>query len=130
MKILAYSIGMVLAGLTTCVLANEPSAVSPTVISLPTGPGTIQGLGEGFNTQLNTGTSQDKLNFSLPTGRNQMTPELSITYDSGYGNGLVGIGRRLSMPYIQRQTVDGLPSYDASNPDVFVNHEGLSLIHI
>ncbi|MEZ8548441.1 toxin TcdB middle/N-terminal domain-containing protein [Vibrio cyclitrophicus] len=130
MKILAYSIGMVLAGLTTCALANESSAVSPTVISLPTGPGTIQGLGEGFNTQLNTGTSQDKLNFSLPTGRNQMTPELSITYDSGYGNGLVGIGRRLSMPYIQRQTVDGLPSYDASNPDVFVNHEGQELVHI
>lgn len=130
MKILAYSIGMMLAGLTTCALANEPSAVSPTVISLPTGPGTIQGLGEGFNTQLNTGTSQDKLNFSLPTGRNQVTPELSITYDSGYGNGLVGIGRRLSMPYIQRQTVDGLPSYDASNPDVFVNHEGQELVHI
>ncbi len=58
--------------LTTCALANEPSAVSPTVISLPTGPGNDTRAWRGFNTQLNTGTSQDKLNFGT-NGRNQMT---------------------------------------------------------
>lgn len=110
--------------------ASEPSAVSPTILSLPSGPGTIQGLGEGFTTQLNTGTSQDVLNFDLPLGRNQLTPVLSVVYDSGFGNGLLGIGRRLSVPYIQRQTTNGLPHYDDSESDVFINHQGAELVHI
>jgi len=110
--------------------ASEPSAVSPTVLSLPSGPGTIQGLGEGFTTQLNTGTSQDVLNFDLPAGRNQLSPNISVVYDSGFGNGLLGIGRRLSVPYIQRQTTNGLPRYDDSETDVFINHQGAELVHI
>ncbi len=57
-------------GLTTA-LYYRVYAVSPTVISLPTGPGTMQGLGgRGFNTHQTLQIRQDQLNFSLPTGRN------------------------------------------------------------
>ncbi|MCW0469281.1 hypothetical protein OH492_10225 [Vibrio chagasii] len=64
-----------------------------------------------------------------------MTPELSITYDSGYGNGLVGsIGRRLSDTlYTATQTVLIWPAHyetRCSHPDVYVNHQGQELVYI
>ncbi len=110
--------------------AGEISAVSPTVITLPTGPGTIQGLGDSFTTALNTGTSRDNLVLAFPKGRSNHTPSLSIVYDSGYGNGLLGAGRRLSLPYIKRQTTNGLPKYNESNPDIYINEHGDELVHI
>ncbi|QUJ67514.1 VCBS repeat-containing protein [Photobacterium sp. GJ3] len=110
--------------------SGEISAVSPTVINLPSGPGTIQGLGEGFSTELNTGTSQDQIVLSFPKGRNDFTPTVAVDYDSGYGNGVVGIGRRISLPSIKRQTVKGLPQYNEVSPDIFVNESGKELVHV
>lgn len=120
----------IICTLSCASLAEEISAVSPTVITLPTGPGTIQGLGEGFTTELNTGTSQDKLVLLFPKGRNNHTPSLSLDYDSGFGNGILGVGRRLNLPYIKRQTTNGLPQYKDSSPDVYVNEQGNELVNI
>nr|WP_254313899.1 SpvB/TcaC N-terminal domain-containing protein [Vibrio coralliilyticus] len=108
---------------------SSESGVSSNVISLPSGPGTIQGLGEGFKTRLNTGSSTDTLSIQLPKGRNDYSPKLSIQYDSGYGNGILGVGRKLSLPFIQRKTTDGLPSYIDGN-DYFVNNDGEDLVAI
>ena len=46
---------------------------------------------------------------------------LSLSYDSGSGNGLFGLGWSLSLPSITRKTDKGLPRYlDAEESDEFI----------
>ena len=46
---------------------------------------------------------------------------MSLTYDSGAGNGPFGFGWSLSLPSITRKTDKGLPQYfDAEDSDVFI----------
>ena len=51
-----YAVAVVLL-FTPDALAVEKSGVKPQVISLPSGPGSIEGLGPSFEPQLNTGTA-------------------------------------------------------------------------
>ena len=60
-------------------------------------------LGESFVPDLNTGTANHEFQFDVPKG-GDTAPQLSLSYNSGLGNGILGLGRRLSIPYIQRQT--------------------------
>lgn len=105
-------------GLSPLGYALDKSAVQPTVLSLPSGPGSIEGLGDAFTPMLNTGTSGQSLAIALPPGRNGFMPSLVVDYSSGYGNGILGLGRKLSVPFIQRQSDQGLPNYtDYPNGD-------------
>ena len=89
----------------------DKSGVKPSVLSLPSGPGSIEGLGESFEPQLNSGTVSYSVPLKTLPGRNGFAPELSISYNSGNGNGSFGLGWKLDFPYIQRQTDKGLPYY-------------------
>lgn len=54
-------------------------------------------------------------------GRSGFGPQLSLSYDSGSGNGPFGFGWSLSLPSIIRKTEKGLPRYqDAEESDVFI----------
>jgi len=54
-------------------------------------------------------------------GRSGFGPQLSLSYDSGAGNGAFGLGWNLSLPAITRKTDKGLPQYrDAEESDVFL----------
>ncbi|HEX7957954.1 MAG TPA: SpvB/TcaC N-terminal domain-containing protein, partial [Pyrinomonadaceae bacterium] len=54
-------------------------------------------------------------------GRSGFGPQLSLTYDSGAGNGPFGFGWSLSLPNVTRKTDKGLPQYrDAEESDVFI----------
>jgi hypothetical protein len=54
-------------------------------------------------------------------GRSGFGPQLSLSYDSGAGNGPFGFGWSLSLPSITRKTDKGLPQYnDAAESDVFI----------
>lgn len=54
-------------------------------------------------------------------GRSDFGPQLSLSYDSGAGNGPFGFGWSLSLPSITRKTDKGLPQYhDADESDVFI----------
>jgi RHS repeat-associated protein len=54
-------------------------------------------------------------------GRSGFGPQLSLSYDSGAGNGPFGLGWNLSLPSITRKTDQGLPQYfDAVETDVFI----------
>lgn len=90
---------------------QDKSGVKPSVLSLPSGPGSIEGLGESFEPQLNNGTSSYEIKLVVPPGRAGFVPELSLTYNSGKGNGPFGLGWDISLPYLQRQTDKGLPLY-------------------
>ena len=54
-------------------------------------------------------------------GRSGFGPQLSLSYDSGAGNGPFGFGWSLSLPAITRKTDKGLPQYwDNEESDVFI----------
>ncbi|MFN8484247.1 MAG: SpvB/TcaC N-terminal domain-containing protein [Anaerolineae bacterium] len=104
--------------------ATGDTAASPfaaPTLSLPKGGGAIRGIGEKFAANPVTGTGS--LTVPIPTtpGRSGFGPQLSLTYDSGAGNGAFGLGWSLALPAITRKTDKGLPRYnDGEESDVFI----------
>src|SRR5215203_3634285 len=98
---------------------NGSSAVP--AISLPKGGGAIRGMGEKFSANPVTGSGSLSVPIYSSPGRSGFGPELSLSYDSGTGNGPFGFGWSLSIPSITRQTDKGLPQYfDGDESDVFI----------
>ena len=94
--------------------------ISPS-ISLPKGGGAIRGIGETFEANPVTGTGSMSVPIYTSAGRSGISPQLSLSYDSGAGNGPFGFGWRHSLPEITRKTDKGLPRYeDARESDVFI----------
>ncbi|KAK4924499.1 hypothetical protein LTR49_008388 [Elasticomyces elasticus] len=90
-------------------------------ISIPKGGGAISNIGEKFSSNLATGTGSLSVPIAASTGREGFTPQLTLAYDSGNGNGPFGMGWHLSLPNITRKTDKGLPRYqDADESDVFI----------
>jgi RHS repeat-associated protein len=59
--------------------------------------------------------------LAVSPGRSGFGPQLSLSYDSGSGNGPFGFGWTLSLPAISRKTDKGLPRYfDAEESDVYI----------
>src|ERR671916_87974 len=100
--------------------AGDGRSTAP-AISLPKGGGAIRGMGEKFSTNPVTGTGSLSVPLFTSPGRSGFGPELSLSYDSGAGNGPFGFGWSLSLPSITRKTDKGLPKYrDALESDVFI----------
>lgn len=97
------------------VCAAGKSGVDPQVISLPKGPGSLEGLGESFEPQLNTGTATYRVKIAVSPGVNKHQPDVALEYNSGYGNSVAGLGWDLNTQYIQRRTDKGLPAYADSD---------------
>lgn len=113
----------------------DKSGVSSQAISVPQGSGKIQGMGESFSAQLSTGIATFTVPFSLPSARGGAQPSLSLSYSSGGGHGIAGVGWEIGAPFIARQTDRGLPSYDDAsdwtpNQDRFVFNGGQELVPI
>src|ERR1700704_243025 len=89
------------------------------VISAPKGGGALHGIGENFSPDLFTGTGNFSVPISLPAGRNGFQPQLSLSYSTGHGNGLFGLGWNLAIPGVSRKTSDGVPRYD-DQKDTFI----------
>lgn len=98
-----------------------PASFSPPVISLPKGGGAIRGIGEKFSANPVTGTGSLTIPIFASPGRSSFGPQISLSYDSGSGNGPFGFGWTLSIPSITRKTDKGLPKYlDVEESDVFL----------
>ena len=80
-------------------------------IALPKGGGAIRGIGEKFAANPVTGTGSVSIPIAASPGRAGFGPELSLSYDSGSGNGPFGFGWTLSLPSVSRKTEKGLPRY-------------------
>ncbi|WP_156815662.1 SpvB/TcaC N-terminal domain-containing protein [Pseudanabaena sp. PCC 6802] len=94
---------------------------APPAVSLPKGGGAIKGMGEKFAANPVTGTGSMTVPLATSPGRSGFGPQLSLSYDSGAGNGIFGFGWSLSLPSITRKTDKGLPRYDdATESDVFI----------
>jgi len=92
--------------------APEGGGVSPSAAALPGGAATQLGLGESFSAQLSTGGAAYSVPIALPPARGHAQASLSLSYSSGAGIGLAGVGWSIGAPAIVRQTDRGLPGYD------------------
>ncbi|MDP1822771.1 MAG: SpvB/TcaC N-terminal domain-containing protein [Archangium sp.] len=102
--------------------AKEPTfpALAPS-LALPKGGGAIRGMGEKFAANPVTGTGRMTVPVPTSPGRGNFGPQLSLSYDSGAGNGPFGFGWALSLPSVTRKTEKGLPRYDdAGESDVYL----------
>src|SRR5690349_2836021 len=94
---------------------------TPPAISLQKGGGAIRDLGEKFTANPVTGTGSMSVPIYVSPGRSGFAPQLTLSYDSGAGNGNFGLGWNLALPAIARKTDKGLPRYqDAAESDVFI----------
>lgn len=101
--------------------APDSFQVTAPSISLPKGGGAIRGIGEKFAANPVTGTGSMSVPIATSPGRSGFGPQLSLSYDSGAGNGPFGLGWNLSLPSITRKTDKGLPRYhDYEESDVFI----------
>src|SRR6185503_17353130 len=82
---------------------SNKSGISGQVIALPKGGGAVQGIGEKFAPDVQTGTGNFTIPISLPAGRNGFQPQLNLVYSSGDGNGPFGVGWQAGAPGISRQ---------------------------
>jgi RHS repeat-associated protein len=78
-------------------------------------------MGEKFAANPVTGTGSMAVPIFTSPGRSGFGPQLSLSYDSGAGNGPFGFGWTLTLPAVTRKTDKGLPRYqDAEESDVFI----------
>ena len=97
-----------------------PATAAPQ-ISLPKGGGAIRGIGEKFSANPVTGTGSLAVPIATSPDRSDLGPQLTLSYDSGAGNGPFGMGWKVSLPAITRRTDKGLPRYqDADDSDIFM----------
>ena len=111
------------------------SAVTPQAISLPEAEGSIEGMGESFSPVLSSGTGTFSVPIAVTPGRAGVQPSLALAYSTSGGNGPVGFGWGLGVPFIARQTDRGLPHYvDAPGwhpeEDRFIYNGGQELVPV
>ena len=106
--------------------SNNTSASKATqpglpALNLPKGGGAIRGIGEKFAANPVTGTGSLNVPLYASPGRSGVGPQLSLSYNSGSGNGPFGFGWSLALPEITRKTDKSLPQYqDAQESDTFI----------
>lgn len=95
--------------------ATKSNAIEVPQISLPKGGGALKGIDEKFQVNPTNGTSSFSIPLPFSPNRNGFTPQLALSYNSGTGNSLFGIGWDLGFPAIQRRTDKKLPRYFDTN---------------
>lgn len=113
-------------------------------LSMPKGGGTVRGVDENFSADAFTGTANFNIPVQLPQAR-AMTPAMNISYSSGSGNGLLGIGFSINQPAVSIKTSRSIPRYDVSdvyilngaelvpsdsNPNIFLERHGVEFPYI
>lgn len=91
--------------------STKSNAIDIPSIALPKGGGAIKGIDEKFQVNPSNGTASFSVPLPLSPNRNGFTPSFSISYNSGAGNSVLGIGWGLDFPAIQRKTDKRLPRY-------------------
>ena len=107
---------------------TKSNAIEIPSISLPKGGGAIKGIDEKFSVNAVNGTAS----FSIPlpfSAARGASPSLTISYNSGSGNGIFGLGWSLSLGSIRRKTNKGLPQYiDVIDSDSYLFSEAEDLV--
>ena len=100
---------------------------SPSV-SLPKGGGAIKGIDEKFSVNAINGTAAFSIPIPVSNARG-FSPGLSLSYNSGNGNGIFGLGWSLDTISIRRKTEKELPRYrDEFDSDTFIFSQAEDLV--
>ena len=103
---------------------NQPSdnfILSIPQITLPKGGGAIKSIDEKFQVNAANGTAGFSIPFLFSPSRNSFMPSMALSYNSGSGNGIFGLGWNAEPASITRKTESKLPEYnDAEESDVFI----------
>lgn len=78
------------------------------------------GLARAPEANLFTGASGTSINLMLPPGRGNMTPSLTLSYNSAGGRSVYGYGWDLSLARIERSTKYGVPRCTGPTSDLFI----------
>ncbi|MBP9881834.1 MAG: hypothetical protein KBF32_00435 [Chitinophagales bacterium] len=107
---------------------TKSNAIEVPSISLPKGGGAIKGIDEKFSVNAVNGTSSFSIPLPFSPSRGA-SPSLSLSYSSGAGNGIFGLGWSLNLGSIKRKTDKGLPQYlDSIDSDTFLFSEAEDLV--
>lgn len=101
------------------------SAVSVTPPALPKGGGALTGMGESLGQAGPTGLASMALPLPITAGRG-FAPGLSLSYSSGGGNSVFGVGWFCEAMRIARRTSHGVPQYN--DADEFLGPNGEVLV--
>ncbi|MBK8404454.1 MAG: hypothetical protein IPL25_10320 [Saprospiraceae bacterium] len=108
--------------------ATKSNAIEVPSISLPKGGGAMKGIDEKFSVNAVNGTAAFSIPLPVSPARG-VVPQLSLSYNSGSGNGVFGLGWNLSLASIKRKTDKGLPQYmDGVDSDVYLFSEAEDLV--
>lgn len=103
---------------------TKSNAIEIPSISLPKGGGAIKGIDEKFSVNAVNGTASFSISLPFSPARGA-SPALNLTYNSGAGNGVFGLGWTLSLPSIKCKTDKELPKYIDSDTYLFSEAEDL-----
>lgn len=109
-------------------LALGQTGISADRVSLPEGPGSLEGLGDNISVNANMALMTLPIPIELPSGHADMTPQIALRYNSGGGGSIVGMGWTLDFPCIERMTSRGVPHYDTA--DLFSADGSTELVEI
>lgn len=107
---------------------TKSNAIEIPSISLPKGGGAIKGIDEKFSVNAVNGTASFSIPLPFSPARGA-SPALDLSYNSGAGNGVFGLGWALRLPSIKRKTDKKLPRYlDETDSDTFLFSEAEDLV--
>jgi len=104
---------------------REIEAVQMPALELPKGGGAIRGIGEKVSTNLAMGTSSVSVPIKTSPGREGAGPSLGLSYSSGAGNGIFGLGWGLGVPSVSRRIDKHIPTYAGDDTFLWGDEEEL-----
>lgn len=107
---------------------TKSNAVEIPSINLPKGGGAMKGIDEKFSVNAINGSASFSVPLPFSPARGA-SPSMSISYNSGSGNGIFGLGWNLSLGTIKRKTDTGLPQYlDSNESDTYLIADAEDLV--
>ena len=100
---------------------SEQTSIPVDLPALPKGGGAIQSIGNGLGPIGSSGAASCEIPLPVSPGRGY-APALALSYSSAQGNGVFGLGWKLSLPTVTRHTRLGVPAY--THDDLFVGPSG------
>jgi len=107
---------------------TKSNAIEIPSISLPKGGGAIKGIDEKFSVNAVNGTASFSIPIPVSPARG-VGPSLALSYNSGGGNSIFGLGWSLGLSSIKRKTDKKLPEYfDSIDSDTYLFSEAEDMV--